>query len=460
MSLVFRNIDNTEKVWSMLDTVQSPQWQPLTPAQFDFWEEFTFHPHQPVSTVAHRITLRGDVNEQALLAALEQTISETDVFAIQFHQPDKHAAPLQCCDPQKRPQVRIIDLQTRASSQMVARSMMQGDIDGQLNLLRQPLAAVWLIRFSPDHYTVYIRAHHIIVDGFGMALIEHRLAELYSARSVRAFISPPLQDFEAFLAEEQRYACSEKSRRDCDYWNRCLSCATALPVLQKGGEDYGCECLHCDGMLPPAFGSELNRLAEKSGIGWPDLLLALSAVWLLRYLPDSPGIKGSLPVWVPVMNRRGAVAASVPALAVNILPLFVHIEEQESLASYLQRTTTALRDLRAHGRYRIETLAADQGLGLGTRYFFSPLINVLPFDPPVFAGCEIEREVMASGPGDGFNITWRSRTDASDMHIDIDADPARYSTENVDRDLQQLVAFLRQAMQPDAWKQPLIGLLE
>ena len=98
----------------------------------------------------------------------------------------------------------------------------------------------------------------------------------------------------------------------------------------------------------------------------------------------------------------------------------------ENPVDFLKRTSIALHDIRAHSRYRIETLAADQGIGKGMRYFFSPLINILPFDPPVFIGCETVRQVMASGPGDGFNITWRGRTDCSELHLDIDAEPGMF----------------------------------
>ncbi|ALX93666.1 hypothetical protein AV650_08925 [Serratia fonticola] len=438
----------------MLETVQSVRWLPLTPAQFDFWEEFSFHPHQPVSTVAHRITLRGELDEPALLAALEQVVAETDVFTIQFQLPDHDDLPLQRCNPQLRPRVRLIELQQTD----VAESMMQADIERQLNLLSQPLAVVWLLRFSPTHYTVYIRAHHIIIDGFGMALIEHRLAELYRARLQKTTASQPFHAFYDFLAEEQHYASSEKSRQDAEYWRRYVTDAPPLPVLQKGGEDYGAECLHSEAVLPEHFSQQLSAFSERCGTGWPDLLLALSAAWLTFQLYGENKAEVQ-PIWVPVMNRRGMVAASVPALAVNILPLFVHIEPQEKVVDYVKRTAKTLRDLRAHGRYRIETLAADQGLGKGTRYFFSPLINVLPFDPPLFAGCEAEREVMASGPGDGFNITWRGRTDASELHIDIDADPAMYASLNVEEMFTHLHSFLSRAMMPEAGQQPVYQLL-
>lgn len=437
----------------MLETVQSLRWLPLTPAQYDFWEEFTFHPHQPVSTVAHSITLRGELDEQALLAALQQVAVETDVFAIQFQLPDREALPLQRCNPQRCPQVRLIELQQAD----VATLMMQADIEGQLNLLSQPLAAVWLFRFSPGHYTVYIRAHHIIIDGFGMALIEHRFAELYRTLRQKTVASQPFGAFYAFLGEEQQYADSEKSRQDAEYWRRYVTDGPSLPVLQKGGEDYGAECLHSEAMLPIHFSQQLSAFAEYCGIGWPDLLLALSAAWLTFQLYGEDGAEVH-PIWVPVMNRRGKVAACVPALAVNILPLFIQIEPQERVADYVKRIAKTLCDLRAHGRYRIETLAADQGLGKGTRYFFSPLINVLPFDPPQFAGCAVEREVMASGPGDGFNITWRGRTDASELHIDIDADPEIYAGQDVEEMFIHLDNFLRRAMMHEG-QQPVYPLL-
>lgn len=78
----------------MSQTIQSSHWLPLTPAQFDFWEEFTFHPHQPISTVAHSITLRGTINERTLLAALQQVIKETEVFSVRFRLAGEDAMPV------------------------------------------------------------------------------------------------------------------------------------------------------------------------------------------------------------------------------------------------------------------------------------------------------------------------------------------------------------------------------
>lgn len=55
-----------------------------------------------------------------------------------------------------------------------------------------------------------------------------------------------------------------------------------------------------------------------------------------------------------------------------------------------------------------------------SRFFISPFINVQPFDAPRFVGCSGTRRVLAGGSGDGFNLTYRGRTDARDLQVDID----------------------------------------
>src|SRR5690606_24593252 len=108
----------------------------------------------------------------------------------------------------------------------------------------------------------------------------------------------------------------------------------------------------------------------------------------------------ALPLWLPYMSRLGSAAAMIPSLAVNILPLLVNVPDNETLDDHVARLSGDLRRLRKHGRYRVEQLAADRGIGEGSRFFFSPLVNLLPFDPPEFDGCICERHVLSNGPAD------------------------------------------------------------
>lgn len=65
---------------------------------------------------------------------------------------------------------------------------------------------------------------------------------------------------------------------------------------------------------------------------------------------------------------------------------------------------------------------------------------------------------MAGGSGDGFNLTYRGRTDARDLQVDIDIYLEQFPTEDVLDYGEVLQEFLLRALQREAWEQPLAAL--
>lgn len=402
-------------------------WMPLTLAQLDFWEEFRFHPDEAVSTVAHAIELRGVADPGALARAIIATIAETDIMALQFRLTGD-GLPVQRVVPEARPALREIDLSDRADARDHAFALMQADVDAALDLLAQPVAAQWLIRLGTGHYLWFNRGHHIALDGYAMGLIERRCARLYGAALTGEAPGPGLRPFAAYLAEEIDYRASPRHAEDGRHWAGVLAAGPRPGVLRKGSENYPGESLAAAFPLA-GLRPALLRQAQALGMGWPDLLTVLCAIWAALNLRDGSAAhrteagQVSMPVWLPYMSRMGSVAVSVPALVVNILPLDVSLSRTDALAEAVARLAQRLRQLRRHGRYRIEQIAVDDGMEPRSRFFFSPLINVLPFDEARFPGCATERHVLSNGPGDGFNITLRGDGEAEGLELLIEADP-------------------------------------
>lgn len=381
-------------------------WLPLTAGQADFWQEFLFHPDQPVSTVAHCLRLAGPVDEPALARAITRTVAESDALALRFR-PLDDGRVLQRVDPAAAPRLLCHDLRGEPAPGEAAQRIMRADMDAVLDLRRDPLSAQMLLRLGDREWLWYCRGHHIILDGYGMSLIEGRVAELYNAATAGGAPGQPLSPLAPFLAEEAEYAVSPRHAADRAYWADYLEGRrAALPVLARGTEDYGTAPLQTGFVPGDDFERRLGAAAEAVGLHWGDLLALLSAAWLATADPLRPGGEAPLAVWLPYMSRMGSVSARVPAMVVNIIPLLVRPEPGEDLAALLGRLAATLRRHRRHGRYRVEELARDCGLPEGQRFHFTPLVNVMPFAPPRFAGLEARRRVLAAGPGDGFNLTF------------------------------------------------------
>ncbi len=433
--------------------------QPLTLAQLDFWEEFQAHPDEAVSTVAHALEFTGTVDQAALSHAISRTIAETDVLALRFVL-DADGMPRQVTDPSRRPQLRHLDLSDQPDPRAQAMALMQADVDAPLDLLSQPLAAQWLIRLGPGHTIWYHRGHHIVLDGYAMGLIETRCAQLYADRTA----GEPLARFDAYLAEESAYRAGARHTADGQHWTEVLSAPPAPKVLRKGSENYPAEAMVHEESLADLREALLARAAD-TGIGWPDLLTVLCSAWAVLTLRDGSAARVrdgegrvTMPIWLPYMSRMGSVAIRIPALVVNILPFDASVSASESVAQTVTRLAGRLRKLRRHGRYRIEQIGTDFGLGSHQRFFFSPLINVLPFDPARFAGCDTRRHVLSNGPGDGFNITIRGDAEARGLDLCIEADPHLTPRADFARHAVSLPVFLRAALRPNAATRP-IGAL-
>lgn len=437
---------------------------PLTLAQLDFWEEFRHHPDEPVSTVAHVVTLSGAgdaaVDGEALARAITQVIAETDVFRLRFTgEGDK--SPRQSGDAAPPPSLRRIDLSDAGDPAAEARKLIDADMARTIDLRRDPLSSQWLIRLGPDLWQWYNRGHHIILDGYSMGLIEQRCAELYAHFAQAGPEGRPFARFTAYLAEEDAYRASPRHEAAKTFWRGALARTAPLPLIRKGEENYALAGYGHDFTLPQS-GAGLAALTKATGLGWADLMTALASAYLLTHLPrpDTGTGHAGLAVWLPFMSRMGSVSARIPALVVNILPLAVHTPSDGLFGTFLTETAAGLRALRRHGRYRIEQIAEDSGIRFGSRFFFSPLVNVMPFDRPHFDGCAAERQVLSNGPNDGFNITIRAEHDGSGMQLRIDADPALTPLAEFEAHCRDLPAFLAAALQEKSLSLPLAALLK
>lgn len=437
------------------------EWLPLTLPQLDFWEEFRFHPDQPVSTVAHYIAIEGDIDESLLKRAISQTIREAEILSARFRAETGDGSPMQICDPDFAPVLDVIDLSGSENPLDTALASMEEDLTARLDLRHDRLSAHILYRTGNNRCLWYIRAHHIIIDGYGLALIEQRCAQLYNHFRTGTDAGMPFHSFASFLNEENRYRESRISKADRLFWADYFGKAQGIEVLERGDEDYGGPGLHSHHVFPSSFGEKLRAAAKASDIGWPDLLTLVSGLYLRAALPQRPAHDPDrLTLWLPFMSRWGSVGAHLPALLVNILPFELRASGGERFSDFLTRSARDLKTQRRHSRYRIEQISEDLGLKEGSRYFFSPLINVLPFNSPHFTGCRAERHILGSGPADGFNLTFRGEDDGSDLTLYVDADPSMTSKEHFERHREDLPRFLTRVLSEEMLNRPVAELLD
>lgn len=419
----------------------SPQPQPLTDAQLGLWYAQQRDPSNPVFNTAQYVEIRGRLDVQALGAAVQQAMAEADALAVRIV--DTDTGPRQTTDAQRRVSLHIVDLRQDTDPASAAHVRMQADIQTPLDPCRDQLVAQQLFILADDSYFWYQRIHHLLVDGYGTALLTQRIADLYSAYTEHvAGATSRFGVFAAVLDAERTYHAGPQHDADRAFWTTQLKDAPAAGGLASGAAVTADRYLSTALALPASIGPTLRAIAANLDVPWPDLLTALIAAYVSRHVNET-----DVTVGMAAMGRLGTPAARVPAMVMNILPLRVQVDEDRPLTDWLRETSATFRRARRHGRYRSEQLRRELNLLGGERRLYGPLVNVLPFDePPRFADLDATLHILATGPVDDLTVTIRTDADLERMRAELDANPRLYTADALAEHGARLAAFIDHAL--------------
>lgn len=430
----------------------SSPW-PLTQAQAGLWYAQRLDAGNPVFNTAQYTVLRGPLDLPAFQAAVQQTMQESTGLALRVV--DVDGAPCGFIDPASVPELILHDCtavadpqaaahaEPQAAARAVALAIMQVDMNTPIDPAHAPLAAQMLLKIGHDHHLWYERVHHLATDGYGMSLIDARVAQLYGARlRDDSDTGLPLGSLAAVLAEDAAYHQSDKHHSDAAFWRELFAHVEPVTGMADGVPVSAHHFLTAQCRLGDDFSSGLRALDQQSGVSWPDIVLALCAAYVARMTGRADTVVGA-----PYMGRMGSASARVPAMVMNVLAVPLTIDETLALPDFLLRSARLLRRARGHGRYRSEQLRRDLGLLGGQRRLFGPLVNVLPFDATQrWSGLDAQVHVLCAGPVDDLTITVRADSQARQLTLAVDANPALYSQADVETHLARLTDFLSFAM--------------
>lgn len=433
---------------------------PLTEAQAGMWYAQRMDPANPVFNTGQCVDLRGELDVEAFRLAVDGTMVEADALAMRVI--DAADTPRQLIDDSRRARLALIDLRDEADALAQARAEIDADMSRPIDLEGDALTVQRLYRIGERHYLWYMRVHHIATDGYGMALVEQRVAQRYRAARCDGDRqrtggdgdddrADALLPYTRVLAEDREYRESARREQDATFWREQFAGMAPVVGLAEGAPVSAHRYLHTEAALPDAVSHALQALAQSSDVAWPDILVALSAAYLYRHTWRGDDVEQGAPhetvVGVPWMGRLGSASARVPAMVMNIVPLRVTVDEQAPLADFLVAVARGLRKARRHGRYRSEQLRRDLGLLGGHKRLYGPLINVLPFDAPLaLPGIEAARGILGTGPVDDLTFTFRADAGGGGLWLAVDANPGLYRDADIAAHLQRLTHFLATAL--------------
>lgn len=411
---------------------------PLTAAQTWVWYAQCAAPDNPVYKAAEYIDIDGGIDLSLLRSAVCRAVEDTDALRARF-ETDEEGAPWQVVEDCAWA-FPVVDLRSAADPWSAARDWMDQDLRRPLDLTRAPLFSFAVLRISDQRSLVYFGVHHVLLDGYGLALFLQRVAEVYSALE-RGEQSPPstLGSLRQLVEDDLEYQGSEDFARDRQFWLEQMAGVTEI-VSPAGDRPARAarSFLRETGSVPGPVADRLRALARRARSSLPTVAMAAFGLHVHRVTRAD-----DLLLELVVSGRKGSVARGVPGMLTSAPPLRVQLHPGITVGELLRDTAVRARGVLQHQRYPSMYLPADLGLaGIGE----TPepaAINIMGYSANLhFGEHRVHSHNISNGSVENLTVNLYDRADDGSLRVDFNANPALYSAEENSNHLHAYLELL------------------
>ncbi|SES35040.1 amino acid adenylation domain-containing protein [Lentzea xinjiangensis] len=396
---------------------------PLTPLQTGMVYHSMLGEHSDDYTRQHVSDLPADVDTDRLLScwhdvvaahtALRTTVALTDL-----------PRPLHLVWAGAAPDVRVVDVAGAAEADALATAEFHTPFD----LTTAPPHRLVLAR-HPGGCRLVWTVHHLVVDGWSVALVFGELAARYAGE---AAAGSDFGDAVAWLATADAQA-------DERFWrSRLGSLAEATPLSVDRATGRAGAGVHVE-VLPTDLLGELRVTARDLRVSVASVLQAAWALVLHRYAgtPDVTfGVIGS--------GRTGGLAdaGEIVGLLMNTVPLRVQVDRTAPVGEWLRAVHAEQLAVREHEHCSLVEVQRWSGVPAGQPLFGSILVyESTQADGLAKAGWE--RAASPVTPANGYPIVLELSPSGDSLGVELFFDRARLDDDTAARAVAHFVHALR-----------------
>jgi amino acid adenylation domain-containing protein len=321
---------------------------PTSPAQQRLWFLDQLEPNTAVYSIPQAIRLRGKLAPELLERALGEIVSRHEALRTTFAAPE--GEPLQIVREHHEFRLRQVSLEGMPEGNRLteARSVVQTEAERPFDLAEGPLVRAGLLRLSEEDHVFWLNVHHIVCDGWSLALLYEELSTLYRAFGEGA-ASPltevPIQyaDYAAWQRELWQGPTAEE---ELAHWRGVLGTNTptlALPIDGQRPATLGVRGDQISFIVPRTLSDKIVALGRSEGASLFQTLLSAFYVLLYRLSGQSDVLVGS-----PVAHRERAEIERAIGFYTNTVVFRGDLSGNPTFRHLLDRTKKAVLAGLAH----------------------------------------------------------------------------------------------------------------
>ena len=363
----------TPTAYASIPKVPDALHYPVSHAQRRLWVLSQMGDSSAAYSMPDALLLEGEIDRQALELAFAALIQRHESLRTTFVTVDEELR--QVVHPASDARLSFVDLSAHEQPEAHARELARQDAQSLFDLQHGPLIRFSLLKLAPDRHVLLSNMHHIISDGWSIAVLEREFVTLYhSFHKAQPSSLPPLRiQYRDFACWQNSLLESHAVASHRDYWLEKLS--GQIPALNLPADFPRPAVKTFNGKtfsfsFTAAQSRALLAFARQKNVTLFMTLAALLNVLLHRYSGQQDIIIGC-----PVAGRDHADLKDQIGFYVNTLPLRSQVLPHLSFDSFLDQVRKTCTDAYEHQAYPFDRLVHE--LNLDRDISRSPLFDVM-----------------------------------------------------------------------------------
>ncbi|MEP6995919.1 MAG: amino acid adenylation domain-containing protein, partial [Acidobacteriota bacterium] len=337
--------------------------------------------------------MTGPLDVGALEESLNEIVRRHDALRTSFSVCE--GRPVQVISQARQvalPETDLRDLPVEAREREASR--LAGLEAGRLfDLAQGPLFRAKLLRLTEEEHVLIVTMHHIVSDGWSVAVFMRELAMLYDA--FRLGKPSPLPELPIQYADyalwQQNWLRGEVLEQQLDYWKRQLA---GIPAALELATDRPRAAVHSfrgasiGAILPLGLLQRLNALSHSEGATLFMTLLAAFQALLSRYTGQE-----DIPVGSPIAGRTQVETEGLIGFFVNTLVLRGDLSGDPTFRQLLARVRETSLEAYAHQdlpfEKLVEELQPERDLGRNPLFQVMFALQNTPASSPELTGLKV-----------------------------------------------------------------------
>ena len=332
---------------------------PTSFAQQRLWLLDQLDPGSSLYNITSAVRLKGRLNVEALARTFDEIVRRHETLRTTFKLVDE--MPVQVIGPPEPVPLARADLSQLAADERDRQlgELLSAEAARPFDLSRGPLLRVMVVRLGKERHVIILTMHHIISDGWSMAVLEREVGLLYGSYSQG--MESPLAELEIQYADyamwQREWLQGEVLERELGYWREQLS--GELPVLELPTDGVRPAVQTYNGAIQrfvvfPEVGRTLRKFSRAHGCTLYMTLLAAFQILLYRYSGQDEIVVGS-----PIAGRNRAEIEPLIGFFVNTLVLRTDLSGEPTFVELLGRVREVALGAYAHQDLPFEKLVEE-----------------------------------------------------------------------------------------------------